>query len=546
MNSPTPTSSASRAGAASPAARRRRKPVGTNAGTPDFNGNPQRSSNPGRSGAGRGSNGANGQRKSGGGGAPRDVSAGWDNVAPAQRPRLDLDAISVPTVVDTTFAKLGVSAALLAVLSRDGIEVPFPIQAATIPDALAGRDLLGRGKTGSGKTIAFAIPTVMALAASERRVQPNQPRALVLVPTRELANQVAETMAPLAKTVGLKVATVYGGVGQGGQVAALRAGVDIVVACPGRLEDLIGQRHCRLDRIEVTVLDEADHMADLGFLPGVKRIMDLTPVGTQRMLFSATLDNGIDVLVRRYLHDPVVHSVDPEAGQVTTMTHHVFAVSAVDKPAVVAELAQGNERVLLFMRTKHGAKKLAKQLSQVGIPAVELHGNLSQNARERNLEAFSEGTTKVLVATDIAARGIHVDNIALVVHVDPPAEHKAFLHRSGRTARAGAEGVVVTVMTPDQAGDVRSLARAAGIRPIVTPVVPGHAQIGSLVGPAAPRVAYQPEPRATATAARPQGRPNAGRPGGAGRPQGGAGRPQRAGSGSSSRSQGRGGRSSSR
>jgi superfamily II DNA/RNA helicase len=549
MNTPTPTSSAPRAGTAGPAARRRRKPSGANPGTPDFNGNPQR----GNGGRGNASVRGNGQRRSTGGngsngGAQRDISAGWDNVAPAQRPRLDLDAIPAPTIVDTTFAKLGVSAPLLAILAREGIEVPFPIQAATIPDALTGRDLLGRGKTGSGKTIAFAIPTVMTLAASERRVQPTQPRALVLVPTRELANQVAETMAPLAKALGLKVTTVYGGVGQGAQVAALRAGVDIVVACPGRLEDLIAQRHCRLDRIEVTVLDEADHMADLGFLPGVKRIMDLTPVGTQRLLFSATLDNGIDVLVRRYLHDPVVHSVDPEAGQVTTMTHHVFAVSAADKPAVVTELAQGQERVLLFMRTKHGAKKLAKQLSIAGIPAVELHGNLSQNARERNLEAFSEGSTKVLVATDIAARGIHVDNIALVVHVDPPAEHKAFLHRSGRTARAGAEGVVVTVMTPDQAGDVRSLARAAGIRPIVTPVAPGHAQISSLVGPPAPRVAPRPEIHTAAPAGRPQGRPNGGRPNGgrsSARPQG-AGRPQRAGGAGASRSQGRGGRSSSR
>ncbi len=543
MNTPTHTPNAARpsgsGNASSPAARRRRNRTGGVSGTPDFNGNAQRAPQANRNGGGRG----NGQPRKND--AQRDVSAGWDNVAPAQRPRLDLDAIPVPTIVDTTFAKLGVSAPLLAVLAQDNIEVPFPIQAATIPDALSGRDLLGRGKTGSGKTIAFAIPTVMALAASGKRVQPSQPRALVLVPTRELANQVADTIAPLAKALSLKVTTVYGGVGQGAQVAALRAGVDIVVACPGRLEDLIGQRQCKLDRIEVTVLDEADHMADLGFLPGVKRIMDLTPVGTQRLLFSATLDNGIDVLVRRYLHDPVVHSVDPEAGQVTTMTHHVFAVTAADKPSVVAELAQGQERVLLFMRTKHGAKKLAKQLSMGGIPAVELHGNLSQNARERNLEAFSEGSTKVLVATDIAARGIHVDNIALVVHVDPPAEHKAFLHRSGRTARAGAEGVVVTVMTPDQAGDVRSLARAAGIRPIVTPVTPGHAQISSLVGPPAARVAYQAEPRATAVAARPQGRPNGGRPS-AGRPQG-AGRPQRSGGGSSSsRSQGRGGRSASR
>ena len=254
----------------------------------------------------------------------------------------------------------------------------------------------------------------------------------------------------------------------------MRHGVDIVVACPGRLEDLIGQRHCRLDAVEITVLDEADHMADLGFLPGVKRILDATPVGGQRLLFSATLDKAIDGLVRQYLVNPVVHSVDPEVSSINTMTHHVLAVASGDKAAVVSALASGLDRSLLFMRTKHGAKKLAKQLCAAGIPAVELHGNLSQSARERNLADFTSGQVRVLVATDIAARGIHVDDIALVIHVDPPAEHKAFLHRSGRTARAGAEGVVATVMTPEQAGDVRSLARAAGITPTVTNVNPTH------------------------------------------------------------------------
>jgi superfamily II DNA/RNA helicase len=237
--------------------------------------------------------------------------------------------------------------------------------------------------------------------------------------------------------------------------------------------------------VEVTVLDEADHMADLGFLPAVKRLLDQTPANGQRLLFSATLDNGIDVLVRRYLTNPVVHSVDPEIAPVSTMTHHVFAVSAADKPTVIRELAQGQDRSLLFTRTKHGAKKLAKQLTAAGIPAVEMHGNLSQNARERNLESFSAGTTRVLVATDIAARGIHVDDIALVVHVDPPAEHKAYLHRSGRTARAGAEGIVVTLMTPDQVGDVKSLARAARIEPTITRIAPGHSMLEGLVGPAA-------------------------------------------------------------
>jgi superfamily II DNA/RNA helicase len=415
-----------------------------------------------------------------------------------------------------TFGELGVSAVLTAVLAREGVVAPFPIQCATLPDSLAGRDVLGRGKTGSGKTIAFALPLVAALAASQRRVQSGRPRGLILVPTRELANQVAEVVAPLAAAMNLKLVTIFGGVGQGPQVAALRSGVDIVVACPGRLEDLIQQRHCRLDAIEVTVLDEADHMADLGFLPAVRRLLDATPSGGQRLFFSATLDNGINVLVSRFLQNPVVHSVDPEVAPVSTMTHHVFAVSIADKPAVVRALAAGNDRALLFTRTKHGAKKIAKQLTASGIPAVELHGNLSQNARERNLEAFSEGTTRVLVATDIAARGIHVDDIALVVHVDPPAEHKAYLHRSGRTARAGSSGIVVTVMTPDQAGDVRALARAASITPIITQVTPSHPTIEKLVGEAAPYV--KPAPSSTAAPSAGRGTPQGSGRNGSARP----------------------------
>jgi len=399
--------------------------------------------------------------------------------------------MTTPTPNDrgARFADLGVPTPLIAALAERGVEEPFPIQSATLPDSMRGHDVLGRGKTGSGKTIAFALPVVARLAASHRRPQPGKPRALILVPTRELANQVMLSLKPLAAAMSLRVATVYGGVGQGPQVSALRQGVDVVVACPGRLEDLIGQRHCRLDAVEITVLDEADHMADLGFLPGVKRLLDATPQGGQRLLFSATLDKAVDALVRQYLVNPIVHSVDPEVSSVDTMTHHVLAIRSGDKAAVVSALAGGLDRSLLFMRTKHGAKKMAKQLCTAGIPAVELHGNLSQSARERNLADFSSGRIRVLVATDIAARGIHVDDVALVVHVDPPAEHKAFLHRSGRTARAGAEGVVVTVMTPDQAGDVRSLARAAGIKPTVTNVDPTHPLLAELSGPAAPRTA---------------------------------------------------------
>ena len=416
-----------------------------------------------------------------------------------------------------------------SVLAAGGIDTPFPIQAATLPDSLAGRDVLGRGRTGSGKTVAFALPTAAALAASARTRRPGAPRALVLVPTRELANQVAAVMTPLAGALGLRVMTVFGGVSQGPQVRTLNAGVDICIATPGRLEDLIRQRHCRLDAVEVTVLDEADHMADLGFLPAVKRLLDATPRGTQRLLFSATLDNGIDVLVRRYLHDPVLHSVDTAGTSVPDMSHHVFAVTVDHKPAVIRELVSGQGRTLAFTRTKHGAKKLAKQLTAAGVPAVDLHGNLSQNARERNLAAFGDGSVRVLVATDIAARGIHVDGIELVVHVDPPAEHKAYLHRSGRTARAGAAGVVVTVGTPDQRGDVRQLMRQASITPTVRTVAPGDPAITELTGPPAAPV------RPVAAAVAPRG-PAAG-PGRAGR-----GRPGR----TTSSSRGRSGRPSAR
>ncbi|MGH3692779.1 MAG: DEAD/DEAH box helicase [Pseudonocardiaceae bacterium] len=376
-------------------------------------------------------------------------------------------------------------AELLTVLDRQGLTTAFPIQAATLPDALAGRDVLGRGRTGSGKTLAFAIPTVTALAHSGLRRTAGHPRSLVLVPTRELADQVAETFAPLAAKLGQRITTIYGGVGQGRQVSALRGGIDVLIACPGRLEDLLGQGHVHLDEVEVTVLDEADHMADLGFLPAVRRLLDRTPAGTQRLLFSATLDSAVDVLVRRYLNDPVVHSVDPPVAPASGMEHHVFTVEHADKPSVIRELASGQRRSLLFTRTKHGARKLAKQLTIAGLPAVELHGDLSQNIRARNLAAFSDGTARVLVATDIAARGIHVDEIGLVVHVDPPAECKAYLHRSGRTGRAGAEGLVITLSTPEQLKQVRALTRLAGIRPVVARIRPGAEQIAALTGPPA-------------------------------------------------------------
>jgi superfamily II DNA/RNA helicase len=459
-----------------------------------------------RGGRGRGT----GPRPEGQQSAPRTQHRAEETVPVAPVVPLGADATVLPT--DSTFAELGVPAPLVEVLTASGITAPFPIQVATLPDTLAGRDVLGRGRTGSGKTLAFSIPLVARLATSPSKRQPKRPRALILVPTRELANQVAAVVDPMARALGMKTTVVFGGVGQNPQVQALAGGIDVLIACPGRLEDLIKQGHCDLGAVEITILDEADHMADLGFLPGVKRLLDRTPKVGQRLLFSATLDNGVDVLIKRYLTSPTTHSVDPAVAPVSTMTHHVFRVDAADKGQIVQELASGEGRVVLFTRTKHQAKKLAKQLTAAGVPAVDLHGNLSQNARERNLEAFSTGESRVLCATDIAARGIHVDDVAIVVHVDPPAEHKAYLHRSGRTARAGAGGIVVTIATPDQAGEVRTLARMAGITPEVSAIKPGAREITALTGPAAPYV--EPAPVA---APQPQG------PGGGGRRRSGGG-----------------------
>ena len=370
-------------------------------------------------------------------------------------------------------------ARLADVLAGLGIDTPTPIQAATLPDALAGRDVLGRGRTGSGKTYAFLLPLVARLSGGTRRrpgapsrpgasPRPGAPRALVLAPTRELAGQIDAALAPLAQAAGLTSRTVFGGVGQQPQVAALRRGVDIVIACPGRLEDLIGQGHCSLSEVEVTVLDEADHMADLGFLPGVRRLLARTPKSGQRLLFSATLDQAIDTLVRQFLHDPVTHEADSVQSPVGTMSHHVLHVEREHRLSILVDLTSAPGRTMVFTRTKHGAKALTRQLNRSGVPAVELHGNLGQNARTRNLEAFHTGRADTLVATDIAARGIHVDDVTLVVHADPPTEHKAYLHRSGRTARAGRAGTVVTLMTSDQVRDVRDLTRAAGLRPTTT------------------------------------------------------------------------------
>jgi len=408
----------------------------------------------------------------------------------------------------TSFSSLGVPAGITSALATLDITEPFPIQVKTLPDTLAGRDVLGRGQTGSGKTLAFAIPLVTRLAgdadddgARRRASGSRKPRGLVLAPTRELATQIDRTVAPLAEALGLRTTVIFGGVSQTRQEKALAAGVDIVIACPGRLEDLMKQGIVSLDQVSISVLDEADHMADLGFLPVVRRILDATPAGGQRLLFSATLDNGVDKLVNRYMQKPVTHSVDAPQAAVTTMEHHVFLAKDKDaKKLLINDLASGAGKRVLFTRTKHAAKKLAKVLTANGIPAVDLHGNLSQNARDRNLAEFSSGEVRVLVATDVAARGVHVDEVELVIHVDPPAEHKAYLHRSGRTARAGAEGTVVTLVLPEERSEVQKLLRAAGVKAPFTPVAPGSAEILDFVGEQAEAV--DPASRAAVVAAK--------------------------------------------
>jgi superfamily II DNA/RNA helicase len=409
-----------------------------------------------------------------------------------------------------TFADLGLPPVLVRALAAQGATAPFPIQAATLPDALAGRDVLGRGRTGSGKTYAFVLPMLARLAASSSPRRPNRPRALILAPTRELAAQIAAAAQPLADALSLRMLTVFGGARYGPQIAGLRAGVDVLVACPGRLMDHLRAGHARLDAVEITVLDEADHMADLGFLPVVADLLDRTPRSGQRLLFSATLDASVDRLVRRFLSDPTVHSVDSVLSPVAGMSHHVLHVAHDDRLPVLVDLVAAPGRTLVFTRTKHGAKALTRRLVNAGVPAVELHGNLAQSARTRNLLAFANGSANTLVATDIAARGIHVDDVARVIHADPPGEHKAYLHRSGRTARAGAAGTVITLMTDEQVRDVRELVRQAGITVTTTRLRVGHPLLVRLA-PGERSFASAPQPTAVAAPPHPlryhRGRP---------------------------------------
>ncbi|MEV0241608.1 DEAD/DEAH box helicase [Streptomyces sp. NPDC050674] len=384
----------------------------------------------------------------------------------------------------TSFAQLGLPAAVLRTLDERGVTVPFPIQSAALPDALAGRDVLGRGRTGSGKTLAFGLGLLVRTAG--RRAQPKEPLALVLVPTRELAQQVGEALTPYAETLRLRLATVVGGMSIGRQIAALRDGAEIVVATPGRLHDIIERKGCRLGRVRITVLDEADQMCDLGFLPQVSEILDQVRSDGQRMLFSATLDHDVDQLVRRYLRDPAVHSVDPSSNAVSAIDHHVFVVHGPDRYAVTTEIAARDGRVLLFLDTKHGVDLLTRHLRANGVAAAALHSGKSQPQRTRTLAQFKDGQVTALVATNVAARGLHVDDLDLVVNVDPATDPKDYLHRAGRTARAGGSGTVVTLALSGQRRETSQVMADADVACKVTTVRSGEAELSRITGARAP------------------------------------------------------------
>ncbi|NIL58181.1 DEAD/DEAH box helicase [Salinispora arenicola] len=402
---------------------------------------------------------------------------------------------STPDLVE--FAALGLPQPLVRALARQGITAPFEIQRATMPDALAGRDVLGRGQTGSGKTLAFGLPLLARLADGER-ARPRHPRALVLVPTRELAMQVSDALFPLGRTIGVFLRTAVGGVPYDRQISALRRGVEVLVATPGRLADLIERGVCRLDDIEVTVLDEADQMADMGFLPEVTELLAKTPADAQRLLFSATLDGDVDALVRRFMTDPVTHSTAPPTAAVTTMDHHLLLIPPHDKFSVVASIAAREGRTMVFARTQLGVDRLVQQLAAVGVRAGGLHGGKTQRMRTRTLAEFREGRMNVLVATDVAARGIHVDGVSLVLHVDPPKDPKDYLHRAGRTARAGEAGAVATLALPKQRRGTLAMLEKAGVAPAQTRVRAGDPALAELIGarePSGVPVRDEPEPR---------------------------------------------------
>jgi superfamily II DNA/RNA helicase len=414
--------------------------------------------------------------------APRRTApARGGRPAAAQQGEFALPVSTTPSLPAVeSFADLDMPAPLLAELTRQGVTVPFPIQGATLPNSLAGRDVLGRGRTGSGKTLAFGL--AMLARTAGQRAEPRQPLALVLVPTRELAQQVTDALMPYARPLRLRMTTVVGGMSIGRQAGALREGVEVVVATPGRLRDLTERGDCRLDKVAVTVLDEADQMADMGFMPQVTALLKQVLPGGQRMLFSATLDRNVDKLVRLFLTDPVVHSVDPSAGTITTMEHHILQVAIDDKRAATIRIAAREGRVILFMDSKRAVDRLTRDLLAGGVRAAALHGGKSQPQRNRTLAQFKSGDVTALVATNVAARGIHIDDLDLVVNVDPPADHKDYLHRGGRTARAGASGSVVTLVLPDQRREVDRLMKDAGIAPRTAQVHSSDAELARITG----------------------------------------------------------------
>ncbi|MGO4634183.1 DEAD/DEAH box helicase [Streptomyces sp. 2RAF24] len=385
-----------------------------------------------------------------------------------------------PLPAAESFDAMDLPEAVLTTLAAQGVTTPFPIQSAALPSALAGRDVLGRGRTGSGKTLAFGLALLARTAG--RRAAAKKPLALVLVPTRELAQQVTEALAPYARALDLRLATVVGGMQAGRQAQELKAGAEVLIATPGRLKDLIERRDCRLDEVAVTVLDEADQMADLGFLPQVTELLDRVPSGGQRMLFSATLDRDVETLVHRYLQDPVVHAADAAAAPVPTAEHHVLRVDGGDKFDVAGEIATRDGRVLMFLHTKASVDRFTRQLVAAGVRAAALHGDKSQPQRTDTLEKFRTGAVTVLVATKVAARGLHVDDLDLIVNVDPPTDPKDYLHRAGRTARAGATGSVVTLVLPDQRRDLARLLTDAGVRSRTTDVRPGADELRRITG----------------------------------------------------------------
>jgi superfamily II DNA/RNA helicase len=479
--------------------------------------------------------------------APARAPRKYNDEAPARAPRTKRDEVYAPksslprgkastervssksamtedtaeVALDTassTWAELGVSTELLSTLKRQGIESPFPIQAKTLPDAISGRDVLGRGQTGSGKTLAFGLAMITRLA--HRKATAKHPLGIVLVPTRELAMQVTDALMPYAQAVELDIRLIAGGMPYAKQIDALKRGVPIVVATPGRLNDLVEQGHINLSKIEITILDEADQMCDMGFMPQIVEVLDMTKPNSQRLLFSATLDADVDKIVRKYLHDPIEHATNSGKASVKTMTHYLFITYSEDKPAILAEIGSRNGKTMFFARTQAGVDRIAKDLANKGVPAGALHGGKTQAVRTRTLNAFKEGITDVLVATDVAARGIHVDGVSLVVHIDPPNDHKDYLHRAGRTARAGETGKVVTMIGPRQQKAVTAMTSRAGVDPEVVKVKPMSKELIAITGAKEPTgIAWKPPAEPPARGRRPGGPSRSG----GGRPQGRSG-----------------------